>query len=207
MLHAILTFLSQLPVWFTSTFSAILGAVAGIFSGFIGKWVVDDFGRRRAMRRVLYRDLAQMFFAVEMTMDAEPSAIGVLPADPLTWRQGELRKFLFFHGEQYCLGNPEIYIQLPERFAGMTLYRLFHGILDDPAEAVPFNARSVTRTFAHYVHIGVLRRKYFQRFLRRDQVKSLLCKVDEIRTQNEEALKRIYDDAKAKGSIDNSTAQ
>jgi len=175
-----------------------------MIGGFIGKYFVDDLFRKRRMRRVLYLDLAQMFFAVEMIMDEEPTPI---PSDMMLWRQGQLSDRLYFHGEQYCLSNPEIYIQLPERFASMTLYQRFHRILDDPADAVPFNARSVTRTFAHYVHIEVLRRKYFRRFLQRSQAKNLLRKIDDIRTQNEEFLKRIYDEAKAKGDIDESIAK
>jgi hypothetical protein len=170
-----------------------------MFGGFIGKYFVDDFGRRHAMRRVLYIDLAQMFFAVEMTMDEEPSPIH---SDTMLWRQGQFRDRQFFHGEQYCLSNPEIYLQLRERFASMTLYQRFHKILDDPADAVSFNAEKTTRIFALYVQEGVLRRIYFRWFLRRSQAKNLLRKIDDIRTQNEEFLKRIYDEAEAKRDID-----
>jgi len=200
MLHEILKFLSQPLGWFSTTFSIIMG----MFVGFIGKFFVDDFGRRYVMRRVLYIDLAQMFFAVEMTMNEKPSPIH---SDTMLWRQGQFRDRLFFHGEQYCLSNPEIYIQLRERFASMTLYQRFHKILDDPADAVLFNAEKTTRIFALYVQEGVLRRIYFRWFLRWSLAKNLLRKIDDIRTQNEEFLKHIYDKAKANGSIDSSTVQ
>lgn len=66
------------------------------------------------MRRVLYLDLAQMFWAVDRFMNTEPSEIGDLRPESLSWEQDQFRKFLFFLGEENCLNNPAIYIRVQQ---------------------------------------------------------------------------------------------
>jgi hypothetical protein len=189
MLHEILKTLNQPPMWLSSTLSTILG----FFSALVGQLIVPDLVGRRNMRRVLYRDLAQMFWAVDKFMNAEPSEFGALHSDPLVWQQDQFRKFLFFQGEKYCLDNPAIYMQLPERFAGQTLYRRFHLILEDPLLALPLNTHAAVKTFASYVHDGGLKRKYFRKFLQKDQVRHLLRRADDYHRQGEEDIQRLME--------------
>jgi hypothetical protein len=191
MLHEMLIRFSQPPWWLVSTFSTILGTVAGFFCGLVSQWIVLDRLGTRNMRRVLYRDLAQMFWTVDRFMNTQPE-IGALHSDPLLWQQDQFRKFLFFQGEKYCLENPAIYMQLPERFAGQTLYRRFHCILEDPLIAVNLNTHSAVAGFAHYVHEGVLERKYFRRFLSKQQFRDLLLRVDYYYRQSEKGIHDIY---------------
>jgi hypothetical protein len=194
--------ISRPPVWLATTFTTVFGAVAGFFSGLVGQLVIPNVVGQLNMRRVLYRDLAQMLFAVDMVMNMEPSELGALQPDPMLWQQEQFKKFLFFHGEKCCLDNPAIYIQLPERFASQMLYRQLHCILDDPAISLGLNSRKVVRMFAAYVHDGVLRRRRFRRFLGRDKARGLLRIVDDCQRQNEEAMKRLLDQASAQDADD-----
>jgi hypothetical protein len=201
MVHEMLKALSHPPWWLVSAFSTLLGAVVGFFSGLVGQWIVADRLGQRNMRRVLYRDLAQMFWAVDRFMNMDPSEIGAMHSDRLLWQQDQFRKFLFFQGEKYCLDNPAIYMQLPERFAGQTLYRSFHCILEDPIIAIPLNTRSAVKQFAYYVHDGTLKRKYLRKFLRKEQFRDLLRRADGYYRQNEEDMQRVYEKASAQKPV------
>jgi hypothetical protein len=201
MLSEILKTSSQPPPWWlASTFSTLLGAVVGFCLGLVGQWfgqwfLADRLGCRN-MRRVLYRDLAQMFWAVDHYMNTDPSEMGAQCSDPLLWQQSQFRKFLSFQAEKYCLDNPAIYMQLPERFAGQTLYRWFHCILEEPVMALPLNTRWAVKVFTQYVHDGDvhnggLKRKYFKKFLGKEKARDLLRKVDQHYRQDQEHMQRL----------------
>lgn len=179
----------------------------GFISALAGQLIVPDLVGRRNMRRVLYRDLAQMFWAVDTFMNTDPSEIGALYSDPLVWQQDQFRKFLFFQGERYCLENPAVYMQLPERFAGQALYRCFHCILEDPITALSYNTRSAVRTFVQYVHDGGLERKYFRKFLRKKQAKDLLRTVEDYYVQDKENLQFFTQRASRREASDGPVAQ
>jgi hypothetical protein len=173
---------AEMPWWFTSTFSILLGAVVGIFSGLVGQWFVADWLGGYRMRRVLYRDLAQMFLVVDKFMNMEPSLseMSAWGSDPLLWQQHQFKKRLWFRGEKYCLDNAAIYMQLPERFAGETLYRCFRCILEDPASAIPLNTRTAADLFALYIDDGVLKPRYFKCFCRKNVAQVLLRRAKEL---------------------------
>jgi hypothetical protein len=196
MLHEMLRILSQPPGWLSSTFSTLMGAVVGFFSGLIGQLIVPDFVGRRNMRIALYRDIADMFSAVDLVMNVEESLIGPGHPDTSLWRQEQFRQFPFL-GEDYYSDSPAIYIQLPERFAVQTLYRKLKFVLEQPPASLPFNARNLAGTVAFYVDVGVLRRKYFSKYLRRKNAKALLHKVDEYNRQRKDRIQRLIDEAEA----------
>jgi hypothetical protein len=193
MLGEISKILNQPPWWLASTLTSLVGAVVGFFSGLVGQSIVIDWAGRRNMRRVLYRDLTQMFWAVEQFMGQDVTEI-CAPAgpDPLRWRQDQMRRYLSFLGEKYCLGNPAVYVQLPERFASMELYPLFHGLLEKPADAVPLNTRRLRVVFADYVHRGTLKAKHFRRYLsNKEKALRLLSALDEYRREHEDQMRHI----------------
>jgi len=184
MLHELLKVLGQPPVWLAWTLSTLMGTVVGFFSGLTGQLIVPDIVGRRNTRRALYQDLAQMFFAIDLIMNTEESTIGAGHQDPLLWRQEQFRLFPFL-GEEFYSDNPAIYIQLTERFAVKTLYRKLQYVFEQPPTSLPFNARSLPGTFAHYVENDVLKRKYIEKYLGKEKALALLHKVDEWNRQRE----------------------
>jgi hypothetical protein len=110
------------PQWQIALFSALLGLVVGV----VGPSLMD-FRRRDQMRRVLYLDLIDMFWAVKNIM-----AVTDIPeSDRQRWQREQLKKVLLFRGEKYCVDNLEIYRRLPERRVGEMLYPYFHQIVGD----------------------------------------------------------------------------
>jgi len=182
--------LYQPPWWLTILF----GAVVGFFSGLVGQSIVTDWAGRRNMRRVLYRDRTQMFWAVERFMSPDVTEIcAPVGPEPLRWRQDQMRRYLSFLGEKYCLGNPAVYVQLPERFAAMELYPRFHGLLEEPADALPSNARRLRVVFADYVQGGTLRAKNFRKYLSNKKALALLKALERYRREHEDQMRRIGD--------------
>jgi len=170
------------PVWLVATFSAVLGVLGGL----TGQLLMDVAYRRYKLRRVLYLDLTEMFWAVHGIM-----AFKDIPEPERSrWQQDGLRRNLLFRGEKYCSDNQEIYIQLPERLAGETLYPRFHLILDE-ANSMHVNTSLALTLFADVVHRGSLAPKYFKRFLGRKRATSLLKTLDELHTRHEEAKRRM----------------
>jgi hypothetical protein len=192
MLNLTLESLSQPSVWLTSTYSMLLGAVVGFFSGLVSQMFVPDLVSRLKARKALYQDLAQVFFAVDLAMNIEETEIGPQYPDKLAWRQEQIRQFPII-GEAYYKNNPAIYIQLRERFAARALYQRLQYVLEQPSTSLPVNARSLIGTFVLFVNNGGLQRKYFGRYLGHNKGKKLLSKVDDYHDRNEKSLQRLID--------------
>ena len=192
MLGDVSRILNQPPWWLSSAFTLLLGAVVGLFSGLVGQSIVIDMVGRRNMRRVLYRDLAQMFWAVERFTGPDVAELGApTDADCSEWRQDQLRRFLFFLGEKYCMGNPALYVQLPERFASQELYPRFHRLLEDPADSLQSNTRGLRLVFVDYVHDGSLATKYLKKYLGRKKARELLRVVEGYRKEHDDQMQRL----------------
>lgn len=172
------------PVWLVAAFSALLGVLGGL-AGQSLMMVVTDTYRRHKLRRVLYLDLADMFWAVDTIM-----AFAEMPdQNRWQWQEEQLRRMLVFRGEKYCRDNQEIYIQLPERLAAETLYQRFHDIVDD-MHSMQINTGLALRKFADAVHSGSLIPKHFRRFLGSQRATSLLRAVDEYHKRSEELRRK-----------------
>lgn len=172
-------------VWLVATFSTLLGFIGG----FIAQWSamrMTDAYRLNKVRRVLYLDLAEMFWSVRRI---QITAITEIPAtQKWHWQVDQLRKTLLFRGETYCSDNLEFYIQLPERYVAEFLYLRFHRILDE-ADSLNVNSALVLTIFAEVVHSGDLSPKYFRRYLGKKRATSLLHTLDAYHRENEEGLK------------------
>ena len=164
-LHEMLKVLGQQPGWLSTTLSTIMGMIVGLFGGLIKDLFLSEFVGRRNMRKALYCDIAQMFSAVDLIMSIDESRIGPGHPDKLLWRQEQFQLFPFL-SEQYYSGNPAIYIQLRERFAAQTIYRDLRYVLELPPNSLPITSRNLTNKIAFYVDEGVLKRKYFKKYLR-----------------------------------------
>jgi hypothetical protein len=197
MLPEILKALNQptTPQWLITTFSTLLGASVGFVSGLFGQTLmmfVTELVECRRMRKAVYRDLAHMFCTVHMYLNSNPQEYAP-NADPTSWIQDQLRKYLFFQMEKHCLDKPEIYIQLPERVAALELYRRFHEILE-PNYGFHVNTRSLLNIFGRYVHDQVLKPKHFVRYLGRQEGRRVVSIAEGYYKQNEERIKRLIDE-------------
>ena len=190
------------PVWIIAAFSAFLGFISGIIAQSL-MMLVTDFYRRYKMRRVLYLDLVNMFWAVDSIM-----AVTDMPqSERGHWQRDQLNKNLLFRGEKHCLDNPEIYVQLPERRAGELVYPYLHQILDDP-NWLNVNTGLALRIFAHVVHDRTLKPIYFWLFLGRKGAAALRRSAEQYYGQDEELRKRIglapEEETKPNESLDDS---
>jgi hypothetical protein len=138
-------------------------------------------------------------------MNVEESLIGSGYSDTLLWRQEQFRES-FFLGENYYSNNPAIYIQLPERFAVQTLYRKLQYVLEQPPTSLPFNSRDLARTIAFYVDLGVLKRKYFKKYLHKEYAQVFLRKVDEYNKQRKGGIQHLIEKAEAQKNQDGPVA-
>jgi len=207
MLHEMSKILSQPPGWLSLTIiSTLMGAVGGFFSRFIGQLIVPDFVGRRSMRRALYRDLAEIFFTVDMFMDIDQLSTGYQDPDQLLWRQDQFRR-LSFLGEKYYSDNPAIYIQLSERFAVKDIYRKLQYVLELPSTSLPFNTRMLKGTFFDFISMGVLKRKYFRKYLGKEMARKLFNKVDEYNSQQKNLIERLIQEAVDQKPQDGQVAQ
>ena len=84
-----------------------------------------------------------------------------------------------------------------ERFAVKALYRKLKFVLEQPSTSLPFNTRSLTGTFVHFINVGVLKRRCFRKYLEKEKAQSLLCKVDEHNTLRENWIQRLIEEAEA----------
>ena len=186
---------NPLLVWLTPAFTAIVGAVVGLFAGFFKDLIVSNFVGKRTMQSALYRDIAEMFFAIDRIMNVEESLIGSGHPDKLVWRQEQIRQSRFM-GEEYYSGNPAIYMQLPERFAVQTLYRKLQYVLDQPPTSLPFNTQDLAKTIAFFVEIGVLKRKYFKKYCKKNG-RVFLRIVDEVNRQRKNRIQCLIEETEA----------
>ena len=200
-LYELMKVWTPLLVWITPAFTAIVGAVVGLFAGVFKDLIVSNYVGKRTMQTALYRDIAEMFFAVDLIMNIEERRIG--HSDALLWRQEQFRQSRFMD-EEYYSGNPAIYMQLPERFAVQTIYGKLKYVLEQPPTSFPFNARYLAGTIAFYVDIGVLKRKYFKKYCRKS-ARILLRKIDEVNRQRKNRIQRLIEEAEAQKPQDGPT--
>jgi hypothetical protein len=161
---------------------AALGFIGGIITQSL-MMLMTDFHRRYEMRRVLYIDLVNMFWAVDGFTD--------IPQSERFGQKEQLKKTLLFRGEKHCLDNPEIYIQLSERRAGEMVYPYFHRILDDPQNGLNANIGLALSVFSQVVHDRTLKRMYLRLFLGRRGAATLCHSAEKYYRQDEKLLKRM----------------
>jgi hypothetical protein len=127
-LDAIARALSQpsTPAWLIAVLSALLGLIGGLLAQPLLLLIKEVFDRHR-MRLVLYRELSDLFSIVDSVMSFKE-----LPVSDLhRWQESQLRELMSFEGEKYLRQKPDLYMQLPERFAADACYRHLHRILDE----------------------------------------------------------------------------
>jgi hypothetical protein len=113
--------------WVLAAFAALLGVVGGAVGRAIEP-LIADISRRRRLRRVLYGDLAGMFFQVDtITTFGERWANDHVRDDAFHRLSGDLD----FQAEAYISANRDVFMQLRERQAANHVYRLLHRIIDD----------------------------------------------------------------------------
>src|ERR1035438_6171119 len=142
--------------WLIVMASTALGFILGIISQHLGTRLADRHQLHK-MRRLLYKDLAQMFLLVDDEED---------PASTRDWLYNEIKEHLNFRSEKYMIDNPDLNVHLDEHSAADALYSRFHRIVDEP-NSFSTNVGLTLRFFANAVHEGHLKRARFKQFLNR----------------------------------------
>lgn len=162
--------------WLLSAFSVFLGIVGGALGRAIEPWIAD-FSRRGRIRRVLYGDIASMFFHVDsITTLGEPWADDGLRDEAFN----RLSKSLDFEAEGYLNTNREVFMQLAERPAAKHIYSLLHRIVDEGSTNMDRNCRSVQWMLGKYLRDGTLRERYFRKGRPTNQFERLIKRATEV---------------------------
>jgi len=162
--------------WVLAAFAALLGVVGGAVGRAIEP-LIADISRRRGLRRVLYGDLAGMFFQVDtITTFGERWANDHVRDDAFHRLSGDLD----FQAEAYISANRDVFMQLRERQAANHVYRLLHRIIDDVPRNMETNCRAVQWMIGKYLRDGSLNPKYFGRSLPKNQARRLITRATEL---------------------------
>ncbi len=149
----------SIPQWKIAVLSTLLGLITGLLAQpFV--LLIKEWFDRHGMRRMLYRDLAELFCKVDSVMSFKQLSGTRL----YTWQEAQLRELISFEGETYLKQKPEQYMQLPERFAADTCYRQFHRVLDEK-NSLHVNTHLALAVFAGAVHERSLDPDWLRRFL------------------------------------------
>jgi hypothetical protein len=165
------------PAWQVAVLSALLGFIGGLLAQPLLLIIQERFSLHR-MRSVLYRELADLFSAVDTVMAFRQFS----GRDLEEWQTAQLRDQLSFEGENYLRSKPELYMQLSERFAADACYRYFHRILDGmPAYNV--NASLARAVFADALHDHSIEPGRLRYFLNEERANHLIRRAREIHEQ------------------------
>jgi hypothetical protein len=160
--------------WLIVSFSVVIGFLAGIIGRFLEKYITEWHDLRN-IRRILYLDIADLFFAVDSVMSLPDSALH----NAALWREQELRTWLKFEREKYLTSRPDLYMRLRERGTAEFLYVAYHRILEEPG-AMHVNSGLANRSVAEAIETGHLQAKYFRKYLNALLSQTLLNRADEL---------------------------
>jgi hypothetical protein len=164
-----------LSPWILSAFSVFLGIIGGAIGRAIEPWVMD-FSRRSKMRRVLYGDIAGMFFAVNVINTIGGGWAADRVRDDAF---GRLAGDLDFEAEDHFKSNRDTFAQLKERPAVRHIYALFHRIIDEGPATMDRNCGTIPRTLGKYISDGSLKKRYFLRATSKQQARFLIERCTE----------------------------
>jgi hypothetical protein len=166
--------------WILAAFSVFLGIIGGAIGRAFEPWLAD-FPRRSRMRRVLYADMASMFFQVDViTMFGEPWANDNVRAEAFT----RLVSSLDFEAEDHLKTNRDVFMQLDERPAAKHIYHLLHQTVSEGAAQMENNCRKVQWMLGWYVHDRAFHERYFRKFLPKNQSARLIKRATGIYDQS-----------------------
>ena len=172
--------------WLLSAFSVCLGFIVGAIGQAIAP-LLSDISRRSRMRRVLYGDIAHMFFHADtITMFGERWANDGVRDDAFKG----LVSSLDFEGEEHIKTNHDVFAQLVERPATKHIYNLFHQIVVDGPAEMARNCLKVQWMLGYYIQDGALQERYFRKCLPKNQLERLLARATGLYV---ESLKRTQD--------------
>lgn len=185
-LQEIAAALSRPPTsaWLVAVVSSVVGFTSAVLLQFVQHGVAERVSRKRT-RRVLYIDLAEMFFAVE-------SIRGVREMNEpqrWQWQKEQLKLHVGFKGEKHLRANEETYMQLDERPVAESVYAYFHRALDDVDNWFNVNWSIARQVFAQAVAEDWLRRKQFGRFIGKEQAARLHSQCSAIHEESQCRLK------------------
>jgi hypothetical protein len=154
------------PQWVIVVSSMLVGLISGVLLDRIKDWF-----DRHGMRRMLYRDLAELFCRVDSVMSFKQLSGSQL----YTWQEAQLRELISFEGETYLKQKPQLYMQLPERFAADMFYRHLHRVLDEK-NSLHVNSYLALAAFAGAVHERSLDPDWLRRFLDNEEAASRIIR-------------------------------
>jgi hypothetical protein len=148
-----------MPTWLIAVLSASLGVFGGMMGKFFETWL-QGVNQRRAMRRVLYKDIAYSFGPMSVIMAPREYEVH----DAYTWRREQLKAQIRFTGEDYIASHREVFFQLDEHPAFTQLYLSLHQVLDSPKE-MHVNAGRSMWLLGRYLYNNELRAPEFLKHL------------------------------------------
>lgn len=156
--------------WLLSAFAVFLGIAGGAIGRAIEPWIAD-FSRRARMRRLLYGDIASMFFHVDtITTFGERWAADRVRDDAFK----RLTSVLDFEADGHLNANRDVFTQLDERPAVKHIYHLFHRIVDEGPVNMDNNCGKVQWMLGKYIRDGTLHERYFRKVLPKSQARHLI---------------------------------
>jgi hypothetical protein len=162
------------PAWRIALLAALLGFISGLLAQALLLLIKEIFDRHR-MRLVLYGEISELFFIVDWVMSFK----GLPQSDLYRWQESQLRELMSFEGEKYLRQKPDLYMQLPERFAADACYRHFHRILDEKS-SLHVNTGVALAVFADAVHECSLEPERLRYFLNEERGNRLIRRAREI---------------------------
>jgi hypothetical protein len=154
----------SLSPWLMTTFSVVIGVIAGAIGRALEQ-PLQDVIRRRRMRRVLYVDMAEnLMLLAGHFLDANT---------PESENWHEFDRFLACRSEQYIAGNQEVYMLLSERPYFDIIFELFKSIPKEQAAAREMTLQ-LFRMFTQMTGRGGFTQRHFRRAIGRPRHEDLL---------------------------------
>jgi hypothetical protein len=176
------------PSWVVAIISSIVGFVSALLLQFVQARLAERFKRDR-LRRVLYVDLAEIFGTVESIMD--PSEMDA--SCRWVWQKEQLKLHVGFKGEQHLRANEDTYMEMAERATANCVYTYFHMALGDLDHWWNVNWSIARQVFATAVYEDVLKRKYFDKYVGKEEAERLWGRCRAIHESSQQGLKAMED--------------
>jgi len=159
--------------WLVAIIGTILGFLAAVLLQFIQQSLAERSKRER-VRRVLYIDLAELFFTVDTIMEDRE----IQEPHRSDWQKDQLKTHVAFKGEKHLRANEDVYMELPERTVADTVFAYFHRALDNLDAGLHSNWSIAAQIFSAMVCEGRLKHDCFRKFIGKKRAERLYSRYE-----------------------------